>query len=81
MKLKKLSIISLIALLSILLTNSQSKAVVQSSGGTGISYSLTDWMINIRNMETLGSGMGLNEEINENLTSTTSRSTIILVLG
>lgn len=74
MKIKNISIISLITLLLILLTNSKSNAVVQSSGGAGANYNLNEWMINIRKMETLGSGMGLNEEINENLTSNTSNN-------
>lgn len=74
MKIKKVILILLLSLLIILFFTNNVKAVVQSSGGTAAAYNINSWMINIRNMENLGAGMGLNEELNEDLTSTTSNN-------
>lgn len=52
----------------IILNVKESKSVLQSNGNTIAKYNLSDWIMNARNMETLGGGMGLSEKINNDLT-------------
>lgn len=60
----------------VLLGTGSSKAVLQSNGNTGATYSLNDWMINVRKMEALGGAMGLSETLNSNLTSSSNSNNI-----
>lgn len=56
-------------------TNS-SKAVLQSNGNDGATYSRSDWMMNVRKMEELGGAMGLSETVDSNLTSSSDSNNI-----
>lgn len=53
----------------VLLGTGSSKAVLQSNGNDGVTYNLSDWMLNVRKMEELGGAMGLSESLNDNLTT------------
>lgn len=76
MKSKKIIIeITLIAIM-LLLGVTDSKAVVQSSGGTVATYNINTWIQNVRDMEKLGGGFGLNETLNGNLTSSSGSNNI-----
>lgn len=61
--------IFIIIILGIMLLPKQSFAVLQSNGKKMIIKYAKDWYTSIRNMESLGNGMGLQEEINDDLTT------------
>lgn len=71
MKRKYIIITIVIAVLVLLITVPNSNAALQSNGNAGTTKKLNDWIINIRQMEALGGGMGLTESIQANLTPTT----------
>lgn len=66
---KNIITISLCFGVMVLFGTNNSKAVLQSNGDTGVTYNLSDWMMNVRKMEELGGAMGLNEKINSDLTT------------
>ena len=68
--------IFLLFIIFIILNTGKSKAVLQSNGNTGATYNLSDWMINVRQMEQLGGAMGLTETLNDNLTSSSDSNNI-----
>lgn len=73
---KKLIIVLGILLLLILLLNDKSYAALQANGVAGTQQTLNDWIVNIRKMEALGGGMGLNENIQANLNPTTQSNNL-----
>lgn len=72
---KKIKILlSCVVLIIIILLGNESKAVFQSNENTPAEFNFEKWFTEIRDMEKLGGGMGLNETINEDLTSTVSNN-------
>lgn len=68
--LNKQCFILLIMVISIIvLPKNTSNAVLQANGNEGATYSLPDFMKNVRKMEELGGTMGLSESINDDLTA------------
>lgn len=68
--LNKQCFILLIMVVSIIiLPKNISNAVLQANGNEGATYSLTEYMKNVRKMEELGGSMGLSESINDDLTT------------
>lgn len=72
---KKIILISMLVIFLIVISSSNSKAAtLQSNPNT--QYTTTDmptnWIKNIREMETTGGAMGLDETLNSDLTSTTN---------
>lgn len=77
MKIKKrLIVLTVIILLTIIFINSECYATLQANGTAGTQQILNDWIIDIRKMESLGGGMGLTEIINANLTPNTPSNNI-----
>ena len=68
--------IFLLFVIFIILNTGKSKAVLQANGNTSATYNLSDWMINVRQMEQLGGAMGLTETLNDNLTSSSDSNNI-----
>lgn len=62
----KLKLITLIILviLAIIAIPYSSNAALQSNGQTGTTKNMDDWMLQIRQMENLGGGLGLSETVN-----------------
>lgn len=75
-KINKNITIFLLFTIFIILNTGKSKAVLQANGNTGATYNLSDWMINVRKMESLGGAMGLTETLNSNLTSSSDSNNI-----
>lgn len=69
-KIIKISILLCIILMAF--SNAKVHAVLQSNGDAGTTYNLSQWMMQVRKMETLGGAMGLEETVNSDLTGTTS---------
>lgn len=75
---KKILIIVSIILLTMIMLIGESKASLQANPNTHNKKSDTidNWMRNIRNMEKPGESMGLNETLNEDLTSSSASNNI-----
>lgn len=73
---KKFFIIVMMILLTMLMLIGESKAALQANLNTHYKKSdvLTNWMVNIRNMEKSGEAMGLSETLNSDLTSVESNN-------
>ena len=63
-EINKIITIFLLFIIFIILNTGKSKAVLQSNGNTSATYSVDNWMIKIRQMESLGGALGLSETIN-----------------
>ena len=74
MKLTKRIIVMFLIVLSVLLETNNVNAALQSSGGTPAKYVANNWIIPIRQMESIGGGFGLSETINTNLTPSSGSS-------
>ena len=76
MKLTKRIIVMFLIVLSVLLETNNVNAALQSSGGTPAKYVANNWIIPIRQMESIGGGFGLSETINTNLTPSSGSNNI-----
>lgn len=75
MKIKlKLIIIIMLMAVAIIAIPQNSNAALQSNGQAGTTKNLDQWMLQIRQMETLGGGLGLSETINGTNLKATSAS-------
>lgn len=77
MKLKQKLRITIILILFIFMSSkySQVNAALQANGNTGKTDSVSNWLINVRKMETAGGTLGLQDTINgTNLTSSAGKS-------
>ena len=64
-KMKKLTLLILTTTAILVITSPiVSKSALQSNGGTAAKYNRNTWMQQIRNMETLGGSLGLEDTIN-----------------
>ena len=59
----------IITAMSIILLPSKVNAVLQANGGTPVKYTINNWLLYIRQMQTTGGALGLTDTINGNLTS------------
>lgn len=71
---KKILLIVIIVLTILMLKTNQSYAALKSNGGTVATHKIADWLTQIRQMETLGGTLGLNETINSTTLLSTSGS-------
>lgn len=67
----KKSLVGILLIIVMVLIPNCTFAALQANGNEGASKSFYDWIKQIREMESLGGVMGLEEEINDNLTSKT----------
>lgn len=74
MKSKKYLMIIVLVVAMLLLGTNSSHAVLQANGGTKAKYSFTEFILNIRQMESLGGTLGLTETINTTTLLPTSES-------
>lgn len=63
-EINKIITIFLLFIIFIILNTGKSKAVLQSNGGTVETKNIDDWIVQIRQMESLGGALGLSETIN-----------------
>ena len=74
-KIKIISTLTIMMLAMLIIPNT-AKAVLQSNGNTPTTKLITNWMINIRQMETLGGTLGLTETLNGDLTSSSGSNNL-----
>ena len=74
MKSKKYLMIIVLVVAMLLLGANSSHAVLQANGGTPITQRLDKWLVQIRQMESLGGTLGLTETINTTTLLPTSAS-------
>ena len=75
-KINKSITVFLFLIIFIILNTENSKAVLQANGNESATYNLSDWMLNVRRMEEAGGAMGLEETLNEDLTSSSESNNI-----
>lgn len=66
MKKKKVFIVIILTIILSIIFMNTSNAALQANNGTKKTYTMAEWLKNIRNMEASGGTFGLNAEIDEN---------------
>lgn len=72
----KILIVVLISIMALSILTPTSNAALQSNGATATTQIISDWMMNVRGMESIGGALGLAETINSDLTSSSGSNNL-----